>query len=184
MKKLFLNLLVLTSISIYSQDKVKEPDFIGEAFIVKSDNSILPLDKQTIELRTSSGVSVAFVTVAKTKKRIKIKGCCSKVVYNPKNEIKIVLRAVDNETDPMSIVNIFKFKRRKRKRIAELAAYGIWSSSTNNLDRLRFKAKKYGEKSYILTIDEFERDSEYGIIITNPNSLDQKNVIVSTFGIK
>lgn len=184
MKNLFLNLVILVSISIYSQEKIQEPDFIGEAFIIESENSILPLEKQTIELKTSAGVSIAIITVAKTKKNIKIKGCCSKVIYNPKTEINIVVRAVDNETDPMSIVNIFKFKRKKKKRIAELASYGIWSSSTNNLDRLNFKAKKYGEKSYLLTINKFERNTEYGIIITNPNSLDEKSVIVSTFAIK
>jgi hypothetical protein len=84
----------------------------------------------------------------------------------------------------MSIVNIFKFKRKKKKRVAELASYGIWSSSTNNLDRLKFKAKKHGEKSYLLKVSEYERNTEYGIIITNPNSLDEKSVIVSTFAIE
>jgi hypothetical protein len=69
MKNLFLKLLILASISIYSQDKVQEPDLIGEAFIIKSDNSILPLEKQTIELKTSAGVSIAIITVAKTKKK-------------------------------------------------------------------------------------------------------------------
>ena len=182
MKNLFFKLLILVSITIYSQDKVQEPDFIGEAFIIESDNSILPLEKETIELKTSAGVSIAIITVAKTK--IKINGCCSKIVYKPKTEINLVVRAVDNETDPMSIVNIFKFKRKKKKRVAELASYGIWSSSTNNLDRLKFKAKKYGEKSYLLTVSEYERNTEYGIIITNPNSLDEKSVIVSTFAIE
>lgn len=184
MKKLFLKLLILVSISIYSQEKVQEPEFIGEAFIIESNNSILPLEKQTIELKTSGGVSIALITVAKTKKKIKIDGCCSKVVYNPKTEINLVIRAVDNETDPMSIVNVFKFKRNKKNRVAEIASYGIWSSSTNNLDRLKFKAKKYGEKSYILTIKNFERGEEYGVIVNNPNSLDEKQTIVSTFGIK
>jgi hypothetical protein len=184
MKNLFFKLLILVSITIYSQDKVQEPDFIGEAFIIDSDNSILPLEKETIELKTSAGVSIAIITVAKTKKKIKINGCCSKIVYKPKTEINLVVRAVDNETDPMSIVNIFKFKRKKKKRVAELASYGIWSSSTNNLDRLKFKAKKYGEKSYLLTVSEYERNTEYGIIITNPNSLDEKSVIVSTFSIE
>jgi hypothetical protein len=77
MKNLFFKLLILVSITIYSQDKVQEPDFIGEAFIIESDNSILPLEKETIELKTSAGVSIAIITVAKTKKKIKINGSIS-----------------------------------------------------------------------------------------------------------
>jgi hypothetical protein len=184
MKKLFFTLLFLISISVYSQDQPQEPDFIGEAFIIKKDNSTIPLDKQTIEIKTSGGVSVALITVAKRKKKIKVTGCCSNAIYDAGNEIKLVVRAVDNETDPMSIVNIFKFKRKKKKREAVIASYGIWSSSTNDLERLNFTAKKYGEKSYLLTINQFEKNTEYGIIITNPNALDEKNIIVSTFATK
>ncbi|APG65896.1 hypothetical protein LPB136_11190 [Tenacibaculum todarodis] len=184
MKKHFLIVLFLISILTYSQEKIQEPNFIGEAFILKSDNTPLVMEKQNVKLRTGAGFSIALVTVAKTKTKIRVEGCCSTAIYNPENEIKIVVRAVDNETDPMSIVNIFKFKRKKKKRLAELASYGIWSSSTNNLDLLKFKGEKYGEKSYLLTINKFDRDSEYGIIVTNPNSLDEKRAIVSTFAIK
>lgn len=184
MKKFLLGLLCLTSISALSQEKVQEPEFIGEAFIINSDNSVLPLDKQTIEFRTSAGVDVGLISVARTKKKIQVEGCCSKAVHNPEDEIQIVLRAVDNETDPMSIVNIFKFKQKRKKRTAELASYGIWGNSTNNLERLEFEGSRYGEKSYLLTINDFERDSEYGIIVTNPNALDEKSIIVSTFAIQ
>ena len=184
MKKLLLGLLFMTSLCAQAQKKVVEPEVIGEAFIMKSDNSILPLDKQTIEFRTSAGVDVGLISVARTKKKIQVEGCCSQAVHNPEDEIQIVLRAVDNETDPMSIVNIFKFKQKRKRRTAELASYGIWGNSTNNLERLEFKGSRYGEKSYLLTINEFERDSEYGIIVTNPNALDEKSIIVSTFAIQ
>lgn len=183
MKKLLPFLLILTCFSVFSQN-VKEPDFIGEAFILNPDKSTIDMEKETVQLRTGAGVSIAFVTVAKTKTKIKVKGCCSKAICNPDKELKIVVRAVDNETDPLSIINVFKFKRKKRKRMAELASYGLWSSSTNNLKRLKFKGRKYGKKSYILTINDFERDTEYGVIVTNPNNKDEKSVIVSTFAIK
>ncbi|MDR5591582.1 hypothetical protein [Christiangramia sp. SM2212] len=45
-----------------------------------------------------------------------------------------------------------------------------------------FQGKKFGESSYIITVPEIE-DGEYGIIVKNPNSLDEKSTIVSTFGI-
>ena len=173
----------MTPFFCHSQENVKEPEFIGEAFILNQDNSILPLDKQTIEFRTSAGIDVGLISVARTKQKIQVEGCCSKAVHTPEDQIQIVLRAVDNETDPMSIVNIFKFKQKRKKRTAELASYGIWGNSKNNLERLEFEGSRYGEKSYLLTIDNFDRDSEYGIIVTNPNSLDEKSIIVSTFAI-
>lgn len=181
MKRLLSFLLISISIVVFAQ---KEPSFIGEAFILKPDNTVIEMDKENVQLRTGAGFNIAFVTVAKTKTKIKIDGCCSKAVYSPDKELKIVVRAVDNETDPLSIINIFKFKRKKKKRMAEIASYGIWSSSTNNLERLEFKGKKYGKKSYLLTVNKFERDTEYGIIVTNPNAKDEKAVIVSTFAVK
>ena len=49
------------------------------------------------------------------------------------------------------------------------------------MDYLRFSAEKYGESSYRPTFDE--RPAEYGIIVSNPNNVDEKMVIVSAFAI-
>ena len=43
-------------------------------------------------------------------------------------------------------------------------------------------AEKYGESSYRLTFGE-QPEGEYGIIVSNPNNVDEKMVIVSTFAI-
>ena len=51
-----------------------------------------------------------------------------------------------------------------------------------SMDYLRFSAEKYGESSYRLTFDE-RPAGEYGIIVSNPNNVDEKMVIVSTFAI-
>jgi len=185
MKKTIIGILFLSSISIFSQEKVKEPTFIGEAFIIQPDNSILELEKEQVQFKTRAGVSVYLTGIGKVKTKIDIPGCCSSASLNPKNEIKLVIRAVDNETDPLSIIQVFKFKKMKKKRLAEIASAGTFSgSSLNNLDYLEFKGEKYGEKSYLLTINEYTRGEEYGIIVNNPNSLDQKQLIVSTFGIE
>ena len=62
------------------------------------------------------------------------------------------------------------------------SAVGSFSVSSNTMDYLRFSAEKYGESSYRLTFDE-RPAGEYGIIVSNPNNVDEKMVIVSTFAI-
>ena len=47
---------------------------------------------------------------------------------------------------------------------------------------VKFKGKRYGDYSYVLTIPNIEA-GEYGITVKNPNNRDEKNTIVSTFGV-
>ncbi|BFK95644.1 hypothetical protein [Alistipes onderdonkii] len=63
-----------------------------------------------------------------------------------------------------------------------ISAVGSFSVNSNTMDYLRFSAEKYGEISYCLTFDECPA-SEYGIIVSNPNNVDEKMVIVSAFAI-
>ena len=58
----------------------------------------------------------------------------------------------------------------------------LFMRKTRTMDYLRFSAEKYGESSYRLTFDE-RPAGEYGIIVSNPNNVDEKMVIVSTFAI-
>ena len=82
----------------------------------------------------------------------------------------------------MSIVRGFRMKSTKKNRSAVISAVGSFSVNSNTMDYLRFSAEKYGESSYRLTFDE-RPAGEYGIIVSNPNNVDEKMVIVSTFAI-
>ena len=82
----------------------------------------------------------------------------------------------------MSIVRVFRMKSTKKNRSAVISAVGSFSVNSNTMDYLRFSAEKYGESSYYLTLDE-SPVGEYGITVSNPNNIDEKMVIVSTFGI-
>jgi len=186
MKKIIIlfSLLLLINYT-FAQNAPKEPDFVGEAFILKANGEIFELEKETVQFKTKVGVSVFLVGIGKMKTKIQIDNCCSGAVYSPDNEIQIVVKAINNETDPLSIIKIFKFKQKKKKRLAELSSVGTFSGgSSNNLNYLKFRGKKYGEKSYLLTIKKYERGSEYGIIVSNPDALDQRSTIVSTFRIE
>ena len=139
-----------------------EPEFIGEIVTVRPDGTVAKLEKQSVQMRTRANASAVIFGIGKAKTK---------------------LRAVDNATDPMSIINVFRFEAKKDKRMAEMASVSSFGSvKSNKLERLSFTGRKFGESSYLITLDETPA-GEYGITVSNPNNLDEKQVIVSTFAI-
>ena len=69
------------------------------------------------------------------------------------------------------------------RRRYELTAY-FKPIKTNNLSSIEYKAKKYGESSYYIVIENLE-PGEYGIIIGDPNNQNTKNGLkITTFSVK
>ena len=141
-----------------------EPEFIGEIVTVRPDGTVAKLEKQSVRMRTRANASAVIFGI----------------VGQPAS---FIVRAVDNATDPMSIINVFRFEAKKDKRMAEMASVSSFGSvKSNKLERLSFTGRKFGESSYLITLDETPA-GEYGITISNPNNIDEKQVIVSTFAI-
>lgn len=111
-----------------------------------------------------------------------IDGSTAGVRFDGGEPFELVVRAKDNKADPMSIVRVFRMKATKKNRSAVIAAVGSFTVSSNTMEYLPFSATKYGESSYRLTFDT-RPTGEYGVIISNPNNVDEKLVIVSTFAI-
>ncbi len=181
--KLFRNLLaimLLCGISniTFSQETLSEPDFSGECFIVKADGSKLALDKQTAQMRAKASF--------KAKLTLAIDGCCSNAVYSSENskEIKLVVRADDNKVDPLSIITIAELKVKKKRREMLMASINMFGGQTGVKNAVSFTGKKYGESSYLLTIKGMKKGKEYGIVVSNPNQLDQRSILVSTVKIQ
>ena len=186
MKKL-LNVAVTAMTLLWAANtfaqNVQEPEFIGESMVLKSDNSTQLLEKHTIQTRSASNVSMIITGIGSVKSKLQIDGCCSATKLKSADNIQFIVRAVDNNTDPMAIVKIFKFDSSKKYRRAEMASTNNWGTTkTNKLAYLNFTAKKYGVNSYLITLKD-KPAGEYGITITNPNAVDEKGTIVSTFSI-
>ncbi len=160
-----------------------EPDFIGECFYIKADGSTMKLEKSRTVARTKANAGVFIAGIGKVKTEIHIETPASETRIKEKKGVKLVVKAVDNLSDPMSIIRIFKFEKKKNYRRAEIASVGTFTGSKgNDMEYVDFDAKKNGESSYLIIIDKIE-PGEYGIIVTNPNNNDEKQVIVSCFGI-
>lgn len=184
MKKLHLLLFILASflISVSSTlAQVSEPDFVGEAYLLKADGSYVQLDKEIGDF--TSGVS--FSSNSWNALSLEIAGGSAKSRLSSNEPFQLVVRAVDNQSDPLTIISIYKFKAKKKTRsivISEDNSGTLMKSRTNSKGMVRFSGKKYGSSSYVITLKDLEL-GEYGIVVSNPNSRDEKRVVVSCFAI-
>ena len=175
MKKVTILLIALiASFGLFAQN-VEEPNFIGEAMLFNAeDETTTLLEKQTVQVTTKNQMVVLTQNMV-------LDGCCAGVRTGA-GKIQLIVRAVDNNSDPMSIIQVIKFDAKKKKREAELASVGYGGAKSGKLNLVKFTGKKFGTSSYLLTIPNIG-PGEYGIIVTNPNIKDEKITVVSTFGI-
>lgn len=168
--------------NLYSQT-AEEPEFIGECIVLKPDNTTALLEKHVTQTRSAMNAGMIITGFGSVKSKLQIDGCCSATKLKSSDEIKFIVRAVDNNTDPMAIVKIFEFDSNKKYRRAEVASMNNWGTTkTNKLHYLNFTAKKYGKSSYLIILKD-KPAGEYGITISNPNAVDEKSSIISTFSI-
>lgn len=183
MRKILVFFSLFVTFLVSAQD-ILEPEFVGECIVLKSDNSSVQLEKSTSRIKTAAGASLFIVGIGSVKSKIVIDGCCANNKFKSTEDFQIIVKAVDNNTDPLAIVKIFKFESSKKERKAELASVNTFGTTkSNNLIYLPFIAKKYGKNSYIITLKE-KPIGEYGITVSNPNNLDEKSTVVSTFSIQ
>jgi len=181
MNKLFvLTFLLVCAIGVVGQEI--EPEFIGEAFFLKPNGSTAQLDKEIADLK--SGIS--WAKNAWNAISIEIPGGKAQTRFRTGEPLQLVVRAVDNNSDPLTIVSIYKFKAKTKSRSVIIGkddrGTPAGNSRTYNKVLVRFSGKKYGKSSYLIALQDLE-PAEYGIVVTNPNNRDEKRVVVSSFGI-
>lgn len=184
MKATLLSLALAFTLCAHAQtENIPEPEFIGECVIIKADNSVTKLEKQLATNRSVASTGLILTGIGKARKQIQIDGCCANVNFSKNDDVKFIVRNVDNLSDPLAVIQVFKFEKKKKYRRAELASqHSFGTQKTNNLDYVSFSGKKHGESSYLIKLDRIE-PGEYAIVVTNPNALDEKQTVVSTFAV-
>ena len=171
--------IALFSVNIYAQ--TPEPEFVGEAYWEKEDGSFILLGKEYgAYTRGISMKANSFDALS-----LELDGRNAKTRVPAGQTMRIIVRATDNNSDPLSIINVIRFDSKKNKRTTVLSENNsgtLMKSRTNNKNQMMFNGKKYETTSYLIQIDCLE-EGEYGIIVSNPNGLDQKRTIVSCFGV-
>ena len=196
----FIN-LVLLAFKFLTSSPIKEPEFINSYCIMTSDDSfeLLPKEIGTINSyqnnspklssvvdKVSSKQSVAMDSIPSTKEMdIVIKGPHSSYVI-PKDmkTISLVIKAKDNESDPMGLYRIVRFNSSKKDRHIQWMEFSpvlLGSEKAQKSGYINFIAHKYGEQSYTLTFPENEMiPGEYGIFLSTVNGT---AIPVGTFSI-
>lgn len=179
-KKVWLFAFIVLSANIL-KSQVKEPVYIGEAYILKQDSTRFPLDKEIADY--TSGIS--WTSNSWNALSLEINERKAKTRLSSAEPLEVVVRAVDNDSDPLTIISIYKLKSKKRKRTVILSVDNsgtLMKSRTNSKDLIRFTGKKFGESSYVIKLENL-KPGEYGIVVSNPNNRDEKRTVVSCFGV-
>lgn len=178
--RVMLLIVVLSTCINSTAQEIEEPEFIGEVVLVKDDGPSQLLDKNYANFREGiswkhNSMNALSLNVDGNKAECRTKS----------GIIKLIVRAVDNNSDPMAVINIYRFKSKSKRRSVILSSDNsdqlLNSSKSFTNDLIKFQAKKYGERSYLLTVNL--SGGEYGIIVNNPNNRDEKALIVSCIGI-
>lgn len=164
---------------------VSEPDFIEETLLLTSDTSAVKLTRENATIKTKIGASVYLFGIGKAKSRLTIKGRKSASKAEGEATTRLIVKGANNNTDPNSFINIFKFQVKGNERRYQVAEAGTFSpTEKNNLAAIEYQAKKYGESSYLLTLTNLE-PGEYGIYIGDPYTENTKNNMkITTFTVK
>ncbi len=184
MKIIKISIFILTSILfsvLPTHGQNKDPEFVGDTYLLKADSSHVDLDKEFGNY--TSGVS--WSSNSWNALSLEIAGGKAQTRFSTSEKLQLVVRAVDNNSDPLTIITIYKFKAKKNTRsvvLSEDNSGTLMKSRTNSNDMILFSGKKYGTSSYLIILRTLKA-GEYGIVVSNPNSKDQKRTIVSCFGI-
>ena len=171
--------LLLQSITAIAQ--TNEPDFIGEAYLLNEQGENMPLDKEIAAY--TEGVS--WKANSWNALSLEVTGSKAQTRVAQERSVKLVVRAMDNNSDPLSIITIYRLRSKRKKRITVLSEDNsgtLMKSRTHTKNQLSFVGKKYGSSSYLLTINGIE-SGEYGIVVSNPNNVDEKRTVISCFGV-
>lgn len=195
----FIN-LVLLAFKFLTYSPIKEPEFINSYCIMTSDDSFesLPREIGTIKRHenivsnatggvgnVSSSVTTAGELAGSKGKDIVLEGGHSSyVVPKDMKTISLVIKAKDNELDPMGLYRIVRFNASKKDRRIQWMEFPptlLASEKAQKSGYVNFIAHQYGSQSYTLTFPENEMiPGEYGIFLSTINGT---TIPIGTFSI-
>jgi len=110
----------------------------------------------------------------------------SYVIPVPTEDVNLIIKGANNETDPMEVYRIVRFnqtKKDRRIRWIEFKPALLGSSEAEESGYLGFAGHKYGEQSYLLTIPASELTAgEYGIFFMS--IITASTIPVGTFSVQ
>ena len=101
-------------------------------------------------------------------------------------DVRLLIKGENNETDPMDCYRIVRFNTSKKERRIQWMEFGaslLGTDDTKKAGYVRFSGHKYGQQSYLLTIPASELEKgEYGVFFMS--IISATAIPVGTFSIK
>lgn len=181
MRKYVFLALLLAATSASAQSEKFEPEYIGQVVVINADSTVTLLQKETMKMTTKSSkfgmIPIPGASLLdKTKSNLVLKGNAAPVVLNSGRHTFIV-RNKDNNEDPKGVFSIISFETKKKERVYTMAEGSLLggTSMKTNFNSVEYDVKKYGESSYIVTVDL--KPGQYGFMVNDV-------AVCSTFGVK
>ena len=159
--------LCLSLISSFAQN-VKEPDFIGEIYLLTSDSTFISLQKTAATIQAkSNGLSMLVPLATQVKSHMVIKGSKAETrIKKDDNPVQLIVRCKNNDYEATNIISLLPFEVKKKERRYLMNKVSILGgSSVESMEGLPFKFEKYGESSYKIILENMEV-GEYGIMVS------------------
>ena len=159
--------------------KLPEPEFIGQTLAVLPDDTTEQLVQESLTPRHRSSTGQKLFGIGRDHiEEMTLNGTQARNRFRKDDGIAFIVRVPDNGIDPMSVISVFRFKVKKKKRVAEYASVGTFGDrQRNTLERQPFTSRRFGISSYLIVLRDVE-PGEYGITVDALGSLN-----VSTFGV-
>lgn len=101
-------------------------------------------------------------------------------------DVRLLIKGENNETDPMDCYRIVRFNTSKKERRIQWMEFGaslLGTDDTKKAGYVRFSGHKYGQQSYLLTIPASELEKgEYGVFYMS--IISATAIPVGTFSIR
>ncbi len=166
MKKTLLSIVLLlastTTFAQINKDNISipEPEFEQEAVLVISETEGIPLDVEHSKLKTTYNVGMAMLGVTQGNGYYELQGAASPTTvtgdaYN--NDLHIIISWSDNKRSPKRLFQIIPLEIQKKRRIYNVTKINSFKGTESaHQGTVDFKAEKYGEHSYLITIPAAE----------------------------
>ena len=175
LKSILAAIAVMASSSIFAQN-VKEPNFIGEIYLLTSDSTYITLQKTAAKIQAkSNGLSMLVPLASQVKSHLILQGNKAESrIKKDENPIQLIVRCKNNDYEATNIISLLPFEVKKKERRYLMNKVSLLGgSSVESMEGIPYKFEKYGDSSYKIILENIEV-GEYGLMVSegenSPNS--------------
>jgi len=152
------SLFLTSSISFSQEISVAEPDFEGEIIYANPNGETQALEFQTASVKTKASIGMQLTGIGKVKQTVSVRGTQSTTVIPHDSILHFVYNHGSNRKNPRNFIQLVRFYKKGRNRVAEISTASATSGevSSGDIDFISYKATKYGEASYLVTVTNLE----------------------------